>query len=1542
MISPSSNNSVRGGKPKSVQWHWNLPLLFSSSLLLLLLLTCVFLASRYRTSRIAAPLSQMAAEAHKAGDFEREVRWLSQLVAIEKNPKDALVRLAFATIRNGTRIDKRESARVVILRAIAALDPVEDVSIITELRRELIQILLGMGTSWANELERQIVLLDAPPGDPMPTLWLAKCLYAQARSGEWRMRDPNEFQQADEYWQWLGNQTVGFVLEQAVERNPDSIEVAAALLDTYFFQPELFRAKFVNESRASLEKKGIELLGRLKQIEDGLAQWKSYSCEATLDPSAAKEFLVKVVPQALDRLESARYEEESGHIWDIQLVLTQANHLSEDADYLAAIGLYRRLLTVNHVIVPPKLLENVYVGIGQALLKSGKIEESIAILRKGCEQIGKNHGLAIFDTYATYACTHADLDEATRSLSELNDAINTNAYQSNVGAASRGEAKNHEQNRINLIKWHADVVRAGLDIRTGKSDAAISKLRAAVAAQLQIPNLMRAEASAMLARVYSEAGLWELAARTFDDAVALAPEDRSLRLQAAKAAEKAGESSRASEHWTALDDGSFESSLNALQSILENRRSTDASLSENSSFAKALERAKLRLNHEKQNGASPKSEWLLDWLEMSMKTTDFDIEESLRSLMSKYPDNGFLLSLLIQECDALGNEALVAEGMKLLERIKESNPSFWLQASLIRAVAAKDLKLASEIVKQNLADEKQAKEEVLSIAFRTLETRCRGGEIWETLRPHLEFANEAVLFSLGQLLVALESERDGKQVPVDLGQQEWDIPSELNSLIERLSSLEGPSESLAQFLKAIRLMERFDRTQAPEDLQACAGIQAEIAKKRPRWPLSIALAGNIAGAQGENERAVECFRQAINEGDNRISTILDLVRQLNLLGRYEEAEFEFERVAPLIGPSGQVPELALGSLLQGRKIDRTLEVARAGVKSRPEDANAWLSFFQAAQPRLMKTSSDNLALLDEAENAIDTAISLSGGTDVQLWLYKIRFASQYRGFDVAGNVVERFLNSSAPEKDRTLIAAKSHLQLGNLERAKKILDAAIARDPKDEDLTLAMVEYYRTLGDSARVVATLEEAIQIAPSRVDIKNSLALALLSNDLNSTSIPWDRIESLVRVEEGASAGKNQLFHAILLASRGDEQKTQQARNILKGLINQPESKTDDDALRYSIILDQKLRNDRLASGDEKRARELATDILSGFDRLTKRKSPAAMDLAQQVDFLFVLGKIEDIPGILNRLESLVGTTEQSLAFRIRLAHAKREQDRVLEIIRETISREEAQNRTIRILRLSEILAQQGLQVESVRLLQAAYERNPVYLRPLVEGLLNQGDFQKGFQVCSERSKVDNSPELISVVADFWTASSEWDSNAKEIEAILDRGLKAHPDDAMILESVGSLRLSQFRYEEAFRLLEAANRLSPDSLLTLNNLAIAASEIPGKESLGLSMIDRAIAKYGRMPDLIDSRGLVLLRIGSIREARESFDEAYALLPDPRFRLHRIQVDMAESDEIDPNKILGGLNLDSLRAMKLTPREKTTLDQLVALLDKRIQVTP
>jgi exosortase len=1540
VISPSSSKSLPGRNPVKLHWDWNLPLLFSSIAIVSLLAACLFAASRYRTSKIASQLSQLATKANDAGDFDREVRWLSQLAAVDGNRKDSLVRLAFATSKNATKWEKKDSARAVAMRAIAALDPVEDISTIEQLRRELIPILLDLGPSWAHEVEQQIVLLNAPPGDPNSILWLARCLYAQAISGEWRTRNPSDFQEERDYWKWLACQPIGFILEQAVATNPDSIEVAAALLDTYFFQPDLFKSNFLNAPKDALRKKGVELLAHLRDIDDGLAQWKSYSCEKTIDPTAAREFLATVAPQAIHRLQSSNRNEEYGIVWDIQIVLTQANQSSSDADYSGAMDLYRQLIAIKTLPVPPKLLENTYVGFGQALLASGKIDESLAILKEGCQRIGKNQGLAIFDTYATYASMHADLGEAARALSELSDAINTYPFQSSRVSAPRGEAKTYEQNQINMIKWHADVIRAGYDLRTGNSASAIQKLTAAVATQLQIPRSLRAEASAMLARAYSDTQQWNLAARILEEAVALAPKDRALRLLAAKASERAGASSRAAEHWKVLDDGSFETSLNRLHSIIANLQSVSGNRSDDDSVAQALEQTKLRLLAEKQAGAAPKGEWLLDWLELSMAASDLEIEDGLRNLMHKYPDNATLLSLAIQEFASLDNQAMVAEAMKMLEKLQESNPSLWLQSSLTHAIATRDLERAAQIVKQSFNDPLQANVDVLAIVLRSLETRSQPDDVWTILRPHMELADKSKLFTAGQLLIELESKKNQTKGAGESREMPWDASSDLDGVIERLDDLEGASGTLALLLKANRLMERFVRTRAPEDLRACAELHAEIESRRPRWSMAMALAGRIADAQGKPERAVECFRLAIADGDNRVATILELVQQLNLLGYYEEAEFEFQKVAAPMGQAGQLPEQAYGPRNRARQVKRRLEMARADARSRPGDIAAWLNLFQTVQLQLLAPDSDYATLINEADNAIDQAIDLTGRADSQLWRYKIRFASRYCGIDVARSAVNELLASSVPEKNRILMGALALIQLQDMDRAKEILDASIARDPNNVEIQLAIVEYYRAVGDQAKVVAALEEAVRLAPSRVDIKNTLAMALATNDVNSASLPWERIASLVSVEEKGSNERNQLFHAILLASRGGEDQTQQARSILRGLIDGPESKTRDDALRYSIILDQGLWKNRRAAGDEQRAREVSLEIQQGFHRLTKRRFPAAMDLSQYVDFLLASENVDEVPELLDGLETLSGISEQTLAFRIRLAHARREPDRIREIIRQTIATEHTQNRRTRILKLSEILIQHGLKDETIRLLRSAYEQDPAYLRALVDGLTHQGEFQKGLEVCLERAKIDNSPDFLSVFADCWTERREWDSNAETIDAILERGLKAQPNDASILESVGSLRLSQCRYEEAFQLLETANRLSPDSLLTMNNLAIAASEIPGKEEFGLAMIERAIAKFGRIPDLIDTRGLVQLQRGSYRKARESFDEAFALRADPRFRLHRVQVDLAESIELDPEKLSKTFDFKSLQTMKLTPREKAVLDQLLKLLENKMQV--
>lgn len=1287
------DSSSQGRGKARVQWHWNLRLLFSSIAIFAVFVTGLIVASQYRTSKVVSQLYRLASDAHDSGDIEQEIRWLSQLVAIRPDARNARARLAFAMSENATSYEIQESARIAITQAISTLHPVEDKSTIAQLRRKLIELLLDRGPSWANEVERQVSYLNAPPGDPQSTLWIAKSAYAQAKTGEWRTRKQGVFQQSKEYWKWFATQPVGWVLEQALEKNPDSVDAAAALLDCYFFQADLFHTRYADETGSPLRKKGIELLTRLKSVENGLAQWKCYTCELSLNPIAAKEYLSMVAPQALGRLQALKYDQGTPIYWDIQLVLAQAYQLSTDSEHATAIEWYRQLLAVDQEMVPLKLLENIYVGIGQALFKSGNRVDAFAMLKEGCKRIGKNRGLAIFDTYAAYATTHADLEEAAKALTELDEAIETQSIKARNSSLLRGEARTNEQNRINLIKWHAEVIRAGYDLRADKPTEAIEKLTAAIVSQLQVPESLRIEAMSMLARAHAETQQWNLAAQTWEDATALAPGDRTLRFQAAKACERAGQTSRAAEHWKILEDNAAVSGLRTAE------------------------------------GTSPKDDWLDDWFEISNAASESDIESKLTTLMHKYPDNAELLSLAITKFASQNNRPMVAEGMRMLERIKDRNPSVWLEASLARAIDAGDSKLATE------------------------------------------------------------------------------------------------------------------------------------------------LATALTGRRGS--------------------------------------------------------------------FDRVLNMARAAVKGQPEDPTAWLSLAQAIQFRLLESNIDNSLLIQEGDEAFEHAIQLTDGKDPQIWLSRIRFASRHRGLDVAQSVVERLLASSVPEKIRIQLGVMSLLQLREMDRAKEIIDGAIERSPQDIEFQLALADYHRAIGNSSGVIAALERTVQLAPSRVDIRNSLALALVTNPLDSKSMPWEQIASLIGAEDKASAEKNQLFHAMLLASRGGDQQMQQARSILQELIHGSESKISDDALRYSIVLDQNLWESSIAAGDEQRSRGLAAEIQRQYNQLTRRSSPMAMDLVQHIDFLLLANQTAEVPRLLDHWESIAGITTQTLALRIRFAHRTNQPKLIRDIMDQALTKDRGKRRLIRIVALSELLVKHELPEESIRLLQTAYEQDPIFLTAIVEGLLKQKRFQEALDVCLDRSQVDPSPELVTLIADSWIRASQWDGKADILESILEKGLAAYPNNAVILESVGSLRLSQFRYEEAFRCLEAANRISPDSLLTLNNLAISASEIPGKEMLGISLIERAIQRFGRIPDLIDSLGLVQLSCGLYQEARRSFDEAFALRPDPRFQLHRIQVDLAESIQVDLDKLASTIDFGGLRALRMTPREQKAVNHLSDLLEKRVQVS-
>jgi hypothetical protein len=202
---------------------------------------------------------------------------------------------------------------------------------------------------------------------------------------------------------------------------------------------------------------------------------------------------------------------------------------------------------------------------------------------------------------------------------------------------------------------------------------------------------------------------------------------------------------------------------------------------------------------------------------------------------------------------------------------------------------------------------------------------------------------------------------------------------------------------------------------------------------------------------------------------------------------------------------------------------------------------------------------------------------------------------------------------------------------------------------------------------------------------------------------------------------------------------------------------------------------------------------------------------------------------------------------------------------------------------------------------------------------------------FKLCVERYRVEPTVETVLVLADLAIFSVGQFPLEPQIDQIIMESVARFPSNFKLLELAGTLRLFQQRYQEAFGLLILSEKLAPQSVITLNNLAIVASEIPGREQEGLARIERAIELFGRTPDLLDTLGTVQLTCGLAAQAETSLTASWEEKQDTRTLLHLIQALLAQGKQVEIRERLKFLKLSDLRGIVLTTREQKAIESLL-----------
>jgi tetratricopeptide (TPR) repeat protein len=144
----------------------------------------------------------------------------------------------------------------------------------------------------------------------------------------------------------------------------------------------------------------------------------------------------------------------------------------------------------------------------------------------------------------------------------------------------------------------------------------------------------------------------------------------------------------------------------------------------------------------------------------------------------------------------------------------------------------------------------------------------------------------------------------------------------------------------------------------------------------------------------------------------------------------------------------------------------------------------------------------------------------------------------------------------------------------------------------------------------------------------------------------------------------------------------------------------------------------------------------------------------------------------------------------------------------------------------------------------------------------------------------------------------------------------------------------QLGQFK--EAGKIYEKIILRDPKNIIALNNLAILRALHENNPDEGRTLINRAIQNAGPMPELLDSRAVVLLQLEDFAQAAQDLEDVLAVAPTPgsAFRLawvhHRANNPKGAKDALGRARDLG------LKKTDLHPLEFQAYDEVTRALGK------
>ncbi len=751
-----------------------------------------------------------------------------------------------------------------------------------------------------------------------------------------------------------------------------------------------------------------------------------------------------------------------------------------------------------------------------------------------------------------------------------------------------------------------------------------------------------------------------------------------------------------------------------------------------------------------------------------------------------------------------------------------------------------------------------------------------------------------------------------------------DRQQELDEYLAGIEERQPASRTLSS-LAALRAVARGDTARAVE-------LARQAVASRADDPAACALLAQALAADGRLDEAEEQFRAAVaiarteaerlaaldglfrfylrtqqreqaeahlrelaeNRNLTEAGRSLLLARGYEVLGDQEQAETSYRRVAEL-EPAEATAQMALVEFLLRRGDAPALAEARQVLEQLLRQQPGFRPARRALALLLARTGND--ADWQEAQGLLSEPLEGEGLAPADQRLQALLLARRGgpENRKQARGMLEKLLadGEEPAAGDRILLARLCEAD-GLLEEAQQQYQALVeVEEPNPADLG-AYVEFLLRQGDLEAAGTWLERLEQSAPDAIQTVGLKARWLFARQ------EIDQIEPYV--EQAAER----------LLQRGSTSAAQAAlARRLAGVYRQV---------------------GRLEAACRWQQRLLAT-----------LEEPSPREIGACVDLLLRLGRHQEAGEWIEKLAAAAPDQLGTVALKARWLEATGQAEQIEETIepvaeqRWTAAADDPPAQRGLALAVGDLYSSLDLHAAATRWYEHYRELSGAY-EPLCLSLARQGRCGEAIRLCREAAQTDDSARPAVALVAALTAGEPTEDELSEAEPLLERALAEHADEPAVLWGLGNLRLAQGRLPEAIGLFEQLVKLRPNHSPALNNLAALLCEVPERRDEALKYVDQALRIAGPDPNLLDTKGTLLLRQGKPEEARPLLEQAVdaSSEPDPRYQLHLAEACFRLGDTERALALLNDAQETGLDRELLTPGDQQALADLRASLPK------